>query len=133
MFWKADLESKNKLFQTILNTPAPSDTLITPFSSKLFINPIVSTISLLIQILGLDSNIMVYEVMLGIHLYLSQYEAGIKFDEFLAREINYHLGNFDLDNHFRYQVYLFSIIVNSNQQTLEDMNPEVFKDWPRFV
>ena len=63
-------------------------TLVTPLSSELFINPVVSAISLLSQILGLYSNIMVFEVMLGILLYLSQYEVGINFDEFLAREIN---------------------------------------------
>ena len=123
MFGKSDLESKNKLFQTILNTPVSSDTLITPLYSKLFINPIVSTISLLIQILGLDSDSMVSEVMLGILLHLSQSGAGIKFDEFLAGEINSHLEKFDLDKHFSYKVYLFSIIVSSNQHTLENMDP----------
>ena len=84
MFGKADLESKNKLFQTILKTLVPSKTLITPLSSELFINHVISAISLLSQILGLDSDIMVSNVMLGILLYLSQYEARIKFDEFLA-------------------------------------------------
>ena len=84
VFRKADLESKNKLFQTILNTPVPSDTLITPLSSQLFINPVVSSISLLSQILGLDSDNMVSEVMLGILLYLSQSASGINFDEFLV-------------------------------------------------
>ena len=79
--------------------------------------------SLLIQILGLNSNIMVSEVMLGILLYLSQFEAAIKFYDFLAEEINSQLEKFHLDKHFRYQVYLFSIIVSSNRKTLEDMDP----------
>ena len=83
VFRKADLESKNKLFQTILNYPNPLETLITPLSSKLFINPAISAISL-----GHDSDSMVSKVMLGILFYLSQYEAGIKFDDFLAGEIN---------------------------------------------
>ena len=128
MLGKSDLESKNKLFQTIFNTPVPSDTLITPLPSELFINPIVLAIYLLSQILGLDSDIMVSEVMLGILLYQSQFEAGIKFDDFLAGEINFQLEKFDLDKHFRYQVYLFSIIVSSNRKILEVMDPEVFKD-----
>ena len=71
---------------------------------------------------------MVFEVMLGILLYLSQFEARIKFDDLLAGEINSHLEKFDLDKHFRYQVYLFAIIVISNRQTLEVMDPKVFKD-----
>ena len=114
MFEKYNLEYKNKLFQAILKTPVPLETLITPLSSELFINPIISSISLLSQILGLNIDIMVSEVMLGILLHLSQSEAGIKFDEFLAVEINSHLEKFDLDKHFRYLVYLFSIIVISN-------------------
>ena len=96
----------------------------------MFIKYVVSSISLLSKILGLDSDIMVSEVMLGILLNLSQSEEGIKFDEFLAREINYQLEKFHLDKHFIYQVYLFSIIVSSNRKTLEDMDPKVFKDWP---
>ena len=80
------------------------------------------------QILGIDSDIMVFEVMLGILLYPSQSKVGIKFDELLVEEINSHLDKFHLDKHFRYRVYLFSNIVNSNQRTLEDMDPEVFKD-----
>ena len=87
----------------------------------------------MIQILGLDSDSMVSEVMLGILLYLSQYASGIKFDDFLVGEINSKLEKFDLDKHFRYQVYLFSIIVSFNRQTLEVMDPEVFKDYPWLV
>ena len=123
MFGKANLESKNKLLQTILKTLVPVETLFTPLSYELFINPVISCISLLSQILGLDSDIMVSEVMLGILLHLSQYEVGIKFDEFLDGEINSQLDKFDLDKHFRYRVYLFSIIVSSNRWTLEVMDP----------
>ena len=102
MFGKVYLESNNKLFRTILKTLVPSETLITPLSSELFINPVISSFSLLTQILGLDSNSMVSKVILGILLYLSQYEAGIKFDDFLAGEINSQLEKFDLDKNFRY-------------------------------
>ena len=102
VFGKSNLESKNKLFQTILKTPVPSKTLFTPLSSEMFIKPVVSTISLLSQIPGLDSDIMVSEVMLGILLYLSQSEERIKFDELLDGEINSQLGKFHLDKHFRY-------------------------------
>ena len=84
MFRKADLKSKNQLFHTILNTPVPSETHITPLSSKLFINLVVLAISLLIQILGPDSDNMVSEVMLGILLYSSQSKEGIKFNDVLA-------------------------------------------------
>ena len=98
----------------MLNTPVPSETLITPLSSELFINHVVASISLLSQILFLDSDIMVSEVMVGILLHLSKSEAGIKFDEFLVGEINSHLEKFHLDKIFRYQAYLFSIIVSSN-------------------
>ena len=97
VFKKTDPESKYKLFQIILNTPVPSETLITPLSSKFFINPVSSAFSHLIQILGLDSNIMVSEVMIGVLLYLSQYASGIKFDDFLAEEIHSQLEKFDLD------------------------------------
>ena len=115
MFGKSDLESKNNLFQTSLKTPIPAETLITPLSSELFIKPIVSSIYLLSQILGLDSDIMVFEVVLGILLHLSQSEVGIKFDDFFTKEINSQLEKFHLDKHFRYQVHLFSIIVSSNR------------------
>ena len=111
-----------------MNTPVPSETLITPLSSKLFINLVISTISLLSQSLGLDSDGMVSKVILGILLHLSQYEVGIKFNESLAGEINSHLEKFYFNKHFRYQVYLFSIIVDSNWKKLEVMDPELFKD-----
>ena len=65
----------------------------------------VSAISLLSQILSLNSDSMVSEVMLGILLYLSQSTSGIKFDDFLAEEINSQLEKFDLDKNFRYQMY----------------------------
>ena len=65
-------------------------------------NPVVSAISHFIQILGLDSDSMVFEVMLGILPYMSQYTSGIKFNDFLAGEINSQLERFDLDKHFRY-------------------------------
>ena len=133
MFGKADIESKNKLFQTILKTTVPLDTLINPLSFEMFINPTVSSMSFLSQILGLNSDSMVSKVILGILLYLSQSASGIKFNEFLDGEINSQLEKFDLDKHFRYQVYLFSIIVSSNRQTLEVMDIEVFKCWPWFV
>ena len=123
MFRKDDLESKNKLFHTILKNPVPLESLITPLSSELFINPVVSTISLLSKILGLDSDIMVSEVMLGILLYLSHFEAGVKLNEFLDEVMNSHLEKFHLDKHFRYQVYLFSIIASSNRHTLKVMDP----------
>ena len=45
VFRKANLEYKNKLFHTIFKTPVPLETLITPLSSELFINPVISTIS----------------------------------------------------------------------------------------
>ena len=114
MFGNVDLESNNKLFQTILKTPVPIETIITPLSYELFIKPVIVAIYLLSEIVGLDSDIMVSEVMLCILLYLSQSEARINFNEFLAREINSHLEKFHLGKHFRYQVYLFSIILCSN-------------------
>ena len=90
-----------------MNTPVPSETLVTPLSSELFINSVVSTISLLIQILGLDSDIMVFEVMLAILLHLIQYERGIKFDEFLDEEMNSQIENFYLDKHFNTRCIYF--------------------------
>ena len=128
MFGKVDLESKNKMFQAIFKSPVPSKTLITPLSSKLFINPVVSDISLLSQILALDSDSTVSKVMLGVLLFSSQSTSGIKFNDFLSKEINSQLEKFDLNKHFRYQVYLFSIIVDSNWKKLEVMDLDVFKD-----
>ena len=130
VFRKEDLESNDKFFQAILKTSASSKTLTTPIPSKLFINPIRSVVSLSIQILYLDNDSMVTEVMLGTFLYLSQFEAVIKFEKFLARGINSQLGKFHLDKHFKYQVYVFSIIVSSNRKSLEGMEPYVFKEWP---
>lgn len=87
--------------------------------------------SLLSQILGLDDYSKVTEVMLGVFLYLSRCEVGIKFDEFLAGEINSQLVNFHLVKHLRYQVYLFTLIVFSNRKSLESMDSKIFKEWPQ--
>jgi len=112
-----------------MKIPVSIETLTIPIPSELFIDPICSSVSLLRQILGLEDDGQVTDVMLGVFLYLSQSKTSLKFVEFLAGEINSQLVNFDLVGHYRYQAYLFSMIIYSNRRALEGLDLEVFSDW----
>lgn len=53
----------------------------------------------------------------------------LNYDEFLVERIGSQLENFhNLGNIFRYQTFLMLIIINSNLQTLPQMEPEFFAD-----
>jgi len=69
--------------------------------------------------------------MLDFLIYLSQSGTkAINFDEFLAEEICSQLANFHKVAHFRFQVYLYSVIVSANRQALMEMDSELFKQRP---
>jgi len=104
VFRQTDLEVKNQLHQIVMKVSVSIETLTIPIPSQLFIDHIHSSISLLSHILGLNDDGRVTEVMLGILLYLVR--------------------------HFKYQAYMFSLIICSNRRALEGMDSEVFSDWP---
>ena len=88
-----------------------------PYDISSLIEPIQAIFSLLIQILGLDSDQFVTEVMIGT-LYLvsqSKEQNGFKYDEFLVERITSQLENLhNSGKFFRYQTLLMLIVINSN-------------------
>ena len=55
------------------------------------------------------------------------------FDEFLAEEISSQLANFHKVSHFKFQVYLCSMIISANKQVLMEMDSELFRQWPSVL
>ena len=120
IFRQSGPEIKDQLFQSILKTFVSSETLTPSFQSQLCVDAICSSVALLSQILGSNDDSKVTKVMLGVFVYLSQSGAKcLNFDEFLAGKINSLLVNFHLVRHFRYQVYLYALMISSNKQVLE--------------
>ena len=77
------------------------ENLTVPFSSELCLPFIVSTVTLLSQILGSDTVSEVNEAMLGIFLYLDRPGTlPLRFEEYLAKEIYFQLSNFAKIYHF---------------------------------
>ena len=95
-----------------------------PYDISSFFEPIQDIFFLMSQILGLDSDQLVTEVMVGT-LYLvsqSKEQHCFKYDEFLVERITSQLKNFhNSGNIFRYQTLLMLIVINSNLQTLQQM------------
>ena len=81
------------------------------------------------QILALDNDQLVTKVMVGT-LYLvsqSKEQHYFKYDEFLVERITSQRENFhNSGNIFRYQTLLILIVINSNLQTLQQMQLEFF-------
>ena len=95
-----------------------------PYDLSSFIEPIQAILSLLSQILGLDSDQSITKVMIGT-LYLvsqSKEQNGFKYEEFLVERITSQLEkNHNSSKIFRYQTLLMLIVINSNLQTLQQM------------
>ena len=103
--------------------------LLTIFHYSL--NPSKHFFSLMSQILGLYSDKLVIEVMVGTLFLVSQSKEQLCFnyDEFLVERINSQLDNFHNSGKvFRYQTLLMLIVINSNLQTLQQMEPVLFVD-----
>ena len=131
VFEQATSEVKDKLYKHILTTPISHEVLAIPFQSDLCIPVIRSSVTPLSQILGSDDDSQIPQVMLGFFIYLSQSGTkAINFDEFLAEEISSQLANFHKVAHFRFQVYLCSMIISANKQVLMEMDSELFRHWP---
>lgn len=112
--------------------PDVSPTHVTfPYDISLFTEPIQAIFSLMSQILGLDSDKLVTKVMVGTLCLVSQSKEQLflNYDEFLVERITSQLENFHSSGKsFRYQTLLILIVINSNLQTLQQMEPEFFTD-----
>ena len=78
------------------------------------------------KILGPDNDQLVTEVMVGTLYLVSQSKEKhfSKYDEFLVERITSQLDNFhNFGKIFRYQTLLMLIVINSNLQTLQQMEP----------
>ena len=98
-----------------------------PYNISLVIEPIQAIFSLMSQILGLDSDQLVIEVMVGTLCLVSQSKEQLCFnyDEFIVERINSQLENFHSSRKvLRYQTLLILIVINSNLQTLQQMEPK---------
>ena len=102
---------------------------IFPYDLSSFLEPIQAILSLLSQILGLDSDQFVTEVMIGT-LYLVRKSNEHKifiYEEFLVERITSQLEKFNNSGKiFRYQTLLMLIVINNNLQTLQQMQPKYF-------
>ena len=69
--------------------------------------------------------------MIGIFLYLDRTRTSpLRFDEYFAKEICFQLSNFSKIYHFRYQAYLYALIIHAKRGALSITDPETFKKWP---
>jgi hypothetical protein len=88
-----------------------------PYNISSFIEQIQAILSLLSQIIGLNSNQFVTKVMIGT-LYLvsqSKEQNSFRYEEFLVERITSQLENFHSSGKiFRYQTLLMLIVVNNN-------------------
>ena len=129
VYKKASNEEKDRLYQKILLKPV--ENLIVPFSSELCLPIIVPAVTLLNQILGSDTFTEVNEAVLGILLYLDRPgTAPLRFDEYLSKEICFQLSHFGKIYHFRYQVYLYALVIHAKIGALALMDSETFEKWP---
>ena len=94
---------------------------IFPYDLSLFTEPIQAIFSLMSQILGLYSDQLVIEAMVGTLCLVSQSKEKIciNYDEFLVERMSSQLDNFHSSGKvFRYQTLLMLIVINNNLQTL---------------
>ena len=109
----------------------PVENLSVPFPSDLCLPSIIPSMTLLNQILGSDTYNEVNETILGILLYLDRPRtAHLRFDEFLSKEICFQLSNFGKLHHFRYQAYLYALVIHAKLGALSLIDPETFEKWP---
>ena len=87
-----------------------------PYDLSLFIEPIQAVFSLLSQIIGLDSEKLVTEVMVGSLCLVSQSMENfcLKYDDFLVERISSQVENFHSSGKiFIYQTLLMLIVINN--------------------
>ncbi len=105
-----------------------------PFSSELFTLVIRSAVTLLSKVLGLDNDSQVTAIMVGLFLFL--YSSGttpVHFNEFFSKEICSQLAKFHKVFNFRYQVYLYTLIIHTNRESFIKIDPYLFRNWPPTI
>jgi hypothetical protein len=134
IYKKASTEDKEQVYQKLLQTPLTVENPSPPFPSELCLPAIRAAVTLLSQILGLDVNSEVTETMMGFFLYLDRPgTAPLRFDDYLIKEISFQLANFSKIYHFRYQAYLYALVIHAKREALAIIDPVTFKKWPPTV
>lgn len=102
-----------------------------PYDLSSCLDPIQAIFSLIIQILGSDSDQLVTEVMAGTIYLVSQSQTRriFRYEEFLVHRITSQLDNFNNSGKIlRYHKLLILIVINNNIQTLQQMQPTYFAE-----
>ena len=102
-----------------------------PYNLSSFLDPIQAIFSLLIQILGSDSDQLVTEVMVGTLILVIQFieQRIFRYEQFLVKRITSQLDNFSNSGKVSsYQTLLILIVINNNLQELQQMKPLYFTD-----
>ena len=122
IYKKASNEDREQMYQKVLSEPV--EKLSIPFPSKLCLPAIGAAVTLLSQILGLDTNYEVTETMRGFFLYLDRPgTTPLRFDEYFSKEICFQLSNFSKIYHLRYQAYLYALIIHAKREALAITDP----------
>ena len=82
------------------------------------------------QVLGLDDDRLIFEVMIGRLLEVSQYKSPkfFNFDEFLAKKIHSQLENFHSEKTFKFQSLLLLMVIHKNHSNLHKREPLIFTE-----
>ena len=109
-----------QFLSSILKEVQSLDSLFLPYPVHIFKNEVQLVVSLVCQILGLDDDCCVGEVVLGFLLRISSlgFESQsilvFSLDEYLAESIHLQFSEFPKVRFFRFQTYLFNMLLCSN-------------------
>ena len=119
-FTRGETETRCQFLSSVLKEGQSLHGFFLPYPVHIFKNEVQLVVSLVCQILGLDDDCHVGEVILGFLLKISSlgYESQsipvFSLDEYLAEAIYLQLSEFPKVRFFRFQTYLFNMLLCSN-------------------
>ena len=136
---KCETETRCQFLSNILNEGQYLEGLFLPYPVHIFKSEVQLVISLVCQILGMDDDCHVSEVILGFLLRISSLSSEsqsipvFSLDEYLAEAIHLQLSEFPKVHFFRFQTYLFNMLLCSNVTELQFFNTICSSDLPKQI
>ena len=134
---KCETEIHCQFLSSILKEGEYLDGLSLPYLVHIFKNEVQLVVSLVCQILGLDDDCRMGEVILGFLLRISSLGSEsqpipvFSLDEYVAEAIHLQLCDFPKVRFFRFQTYLFNMMLCSNVTELQFLNTLCSSDLPK--
>ena len=126
-----DVDQTYTFMSKMFRSDVSPSNYIFPYDISLLIETIQVVFALLSQILGLDTDQLVTEVMVGTFCLISQStkEFTLNFDQFLVDRISYQLEHFHIEGKvFSYQTLLLLIVITENLTELRQIELVNFLD-----